>query len=68
MFERDGDDLLVIASNVGAPRHPDWYLNLEHDPHVTVEVGNETFDALAVPTTGERRARLWAGARYAWAE
>ena len=23
MFERDGDDLLVIASNVGAPAHPD---------------------------------------------
>ncbi len=32
MFDRDGDDVLVIASNVGAPRHPDWYLNLEADP------------------------------------
>ena len=27
MFHRDGDRLLVIASNAGAPRHPDWYRN-----------------------------------------
>lgn len=31
-FDQDGEDLLVIASNVGAPKHPDWYLNLAEDP------------------------------------
>jgi deazaflavin-dependent oxidoreductase (nitroreductase family) len=59
MFHPDGDRLLLIASNMGAPRHPDWYLNLEADPHVTVEVGDETYDATAVPATGEERERLW---------
>jgi deazaflavin-dependent oxidoreductase (nitroreductase family) len=59
MFERDGDDLLVIASNVGAPRHPDWYLNLAADPAVTVEVGDDRFDATAATTGGARRERLW---------
>jgi deazaflavin-dependent oxidoreductase (nitroreductase family) len=59
MFHRDGDRLLLIASNMGAPRHPDWYLNLEADPHVTVEVGDETYDATAVPSIGEERERLW---------
>ncbi len=32
----DGDPL-VIASNDGAARHPEWLLNLRADPHVTVE-------------------------------
>jgi deazaflavin-dependent oxidoreductase (nitroreductase family) len=59
MFHRDGDRLLLIASNMGAPRHPDWYRNLIADPHVTVEVGDETYDATAVPATGEERERLW---------
>ena len=59
MFHPDGDRLLLIASNMGAPRHPDWYRNLEADPHVTVEVGDETYDATAVPATGEEHERLW---------
>jgi deazaflavin-dependent oxidoreductase (nitroreductase family) len=38
MFHRNGDRLLVIASNIGAPRQPDWYLNLVANPRVTAEV------------------------------
>lgn len=60
MFHRDGDRLLVIASNVGAPKHPAWYLNLVANPRVTVEIGDETYDAVATPVEGEERERLWA--------
>jgi deazaflavin-dependent oxidoreductase (nitroreductase family) len=59
MFHRDGDRRLVIASNVGAERHPDWYVNLAADPHVVVEVGTERFEGTAVPLTGDERERLW---------
>lgn len=59
MFERDGDDLLVIVSNVGAPAHPDWYLNLARDARVTTEVGEVQFDAVAVTISGDRRERVW---------
>lgn len=59
MFHRDGDRLLVIASNVGAPKHPDWYVNLVAHPHVVVEVGSERFDATATPLTGIERERAW---------
>jgi deazaflavin-dependent oxidoreductase (nitroreductase family) len=55
----DGDRLIVWASNGGAPTHPDWYHNLLAHPHVTVEVGTETFDAVAVVTAGAERDRLW---------
>ena len=59
MYIPDGDRLLVIASNIGAPTHPDWYRNLVAHPEVTVEVGTETFDATAVVTQGTERDRLW---------
>ncbi len=59
MYVFDGDTLLVIASNAGAPRHPNWYLNLRADPHVTVEVRGEKYDALARPVTGAERTARW---------
>jgi deazaflavin-dependent oxidoreductase (nitroreductase family) len=57
--ELDGR-LLVIASNAGAPDHPDWYRNLMIDPHVTVERDAETYTANAVPATGKDRDALFA--------
>ena len=59
MFVPDGDRLLVIASNIGAPHHPDWYRNLVAQPRVGVEVGDERFDAVAETAQGQERERLW---------
>ena len=64
MYLRDGDRLLVFASKGGAPTNPDWYHNLLAHPEVTVEVGDETYKAIATPLTGEERDRLYAQ----WAE
>ena len=58
-YIHDGDRLIVIASNGGAPTHPDWYHNLLAHPQVTVEVGTETVDAIAVVTKDSERDRLW---------
>jgi deazaflavin-dependent oxidoreductase (nitroreductase family) len=54
------DRLLVYASKAGAPKHPDWYLNLVADPHVTVEAGSDRYDAIATPLEGEERDREFA--------
>ena len=59
MYVPDGERLLVIASNAGAPKHPDWYRNLAADPAVTVEVGRDTYGATAVILAGAERERLW---------
>src|SRR5213082_1994545 len=64
MYMGDGDRLLVFASKGGAPTNPDWYHNLLAHPEVTVEVGDETNDAIATPLTGEERDQLYAQ----WAE
>jgi deazaflavin-dependent oxidoreductase (nitroreductase family) len=59
LYVPDGDRLLVIASNIGAPKHPDWYINLVHNPRVTVEVGRDAFTTNAEVLTGEERQRWW---------
>ena len=60
MYIPNGERLLVIASNIGAPKHPDWYHNLVAHPGVTVEIGTETYDATATVTQGAERQQLWA--------
>ena len=56
----DGERLLVLASNFGAPKHPDWYHNLLAHPSVTVELGSETYRATATPLVGGEREQTWA--------
>jgi deazaflavin-dependent oxidoreductase (nitroreductase family) len=59
-YTRDGDRLLVYASHGGSPDHPDWFRNLVADPHVTVEVGTERYEAVATRLEGAERDRLFA--------
>ncbi len=54
-----GDVRFVVASNGGAPRHPAWYFNLTAHPEAQVEVGRETYRAVARVAAGEERTRLW---------
>ncbi|MGW4036119.1 nitroreductase/quinone reductase family protein [Streptomyces sp. NPDC004778] len=55
-YVRDGHRLLLVASHLGAPLHPDL---LAH-PSVRVELGGEEFDSLAVPAEGALRDELFA--------
>jgi deazaflavin-dependent oxidoreductase (nitroreductase family) len=64
MYLREGDRLFVFASKAGAPTHPDWYHNLLAHPDVTVEIDDQTYDAVAKPVTGEERDRIYT----MWAE
>lgn len=60
MFHSDGDRVLVMASNAGARKPPDWYANLLAHPSVRVEIGDESYAATATVLEGEERERLWA--------
>ncbi|MEH0974306.1 nitroreductase family deazaflavin-dependent oxidoreductase [Micromonospora sp. CPCC 205546] len=59
IYGRDGDRHLLVASNGGAARHPNWYLNLCAEPQVEVQVGAEKFRGTARTATAEERPRLW---------
>jgi deazaflavin-dependent oxidoreductase (nitroreductase family) len=58
-YWRDGDEYVVVVSNGGEPRYPDWYLNLVADPDVAVQVGSDLFAARARLATADERPRLW---------
>jgi deazaflavin-dependent oxidoreductase (nitroreductase family) len=51
---------VIFASKGGAPTNPDWYHNLKANPNVRIELGDDTFDAVASEATGEERDRLYA--------
>jgi deazaflavin-dependent oxidoreductase (nitroreductase family) len=55
----DGDRYVVAAANAGFAANPAWYYNLAADPRVTVEVGTETFAAIATIAAGAERADLY---------
>ncbi|MDB5074779.1 MAG: Hemerythrin cation binding protein [Chloroflexi bacterium] len=59
MYNTDGDRVLVFASKGGAPTNPAWYHNLTAHPKVTVEIGNDSYEANAVVLTGAERDRLY---------
>jgi deazaflavin-dependent oxidoreductase (nitroreductase family) len=60
VYTRDGDRYVIVASKGGAPTNPAWYANLVANPIVTVEVGEETFQARATVVSGAERDRLYA--------
>lgn len=66
IYGRDGDDYVIVASYGGAPTHPAWYLNLDADPEVEVQVGEEVFRAKARTAGPQERARLWPELAAVW--
>jgi len=58
-YIEDGIDLVVVASNAGADRDPDWWRNLKARPDTTVEIGGRDRPVRARVATEAERARLW---------
>jgi len=59
IYGRSGDAYLVVASDGGAAGHPSWYVNLEQDPDVEVQVLGDRFRARARTATREERPAMW---------
>jgi deazaflavin-dependent oxidoreductase (nitroreductase family) len=56
---RDGDDVVVVASKGGYPKHPAWFHNLMANPDTTIQIGSERRPVHARVATAEERQRLW---------
>jgi deazaflavin-dependent oxidoreductase (nitroreductase family) len=48
-----------VASKGGAPEPPDWYLNLQQNPEVEVQIKGERFRAHARTATPEEKPAMW---------
>jgi deazaflavin-dependent oxidoreductase (nitroreductase family) len=58
-FARSDGRWMIIASNGGSCIHPTWYYNLKSHPKVTVELGSETFNAVAEELDSDARSSVW---------
>lgn len=56
--EHDGT-YAAVASQGGAPTHPQWYHNLVAHPEVCVQDGAQVVTARARIVTGDERAQWW---------
>jgi deazaflavin-dependent oxidoreductase (nitroreductase family) len=60
LYLEDGGDLVVVASQGGLPKNPQWYPNLMARPDVTVELRGEGVRLVRARTAGpQERALLW---------
>jgi len=59
VYVDDGEDLVIVASKGGHPRHPAWFHNLVAHPDTTVQVGREHRTVHARIATEQERPRLW---------
>jgi deazaflavin-dependent oxidoreductase (nitroreductase family) len=66
LYFTDGDDVILVASKGGYPKHPGWYHNLRANPDTIVQIGSERRAVHARVATPEERARLWPMAEREW--
>lgn len=59
LFLEDGERVVIVGSQGGMPKHPQWFLNLTADPRVTIQVRARVREMRARVATGEERASLW---------
>jgi F420H(2)-dependent quinone reductase len=59
LYGKDGENLILVASKGGYPRHPAWFHNLMANPDTTVQVGTSRKAVHARVATAAERKRLW---------
>ena len=66
IYQEHGDSYLVVASKGGTDEPPAWYLNLEADPNVDVQVRGDRFPARARTATAEEKPEMWRKMAGVW--
>ncbi len=59
-YTENNGHIYIFAAKSGAPTNPDWYHNVVTHPDVTVEVGDQKFNAKAVVIAGKERDVIYA--------
>jgi deazaflavin-dependent oxidoreductase (nitroreductase family) len=59
LYMPDGDNVVVVASQGGMSKHPEWYLNVVASAKVTVDIDGDACAMLAHTASPEERARMW---------
>ncbi len=57
-YLRDGENMVVVASNGGNKNHPAWLYNIQANPEATAQAGKKVTKVRAETANEEERARL----------
>lgn len=66
IFQPHGDDYLIVASRGGTDEPPGWYLNLQAEPDVQVQIRGEVFRAHARDATPDEKPEMWREMAAVW--
>jgi len=59
IYARRGDDVMIVASKGGSDEPPAWFLNIQDEPDVEVQIKGDKFSARARVATPEERPEVW---------
>lgn len=59
LYMYDGPNVIVVGSQGGLPKHPQWYRNLMATPETRVQILGEKRDVRARTADSDERAALW---------
>ncbi len=59
VYMPDGDDFVVVASNGGQAKLPNWWLNMRKSKQARIEVGRKRLRVSVQEASPEERQRLW---------
>ncbi len=59
IYGKINDSYIIVASKGGHTHHPSWYLNLEANPEVEIQVGAEKMKGTCHVSEGTEREKCW---------
>jgi deazaflavin-dependent oxidoreductase (nitroreductase family) len=66
IYQPYNGDFLIVASKGGADEPPAWYLNLEAEPDVDVQIRGDRFKARARTATPDEKPDMWRTMTATW--
>jgi len=59
LYLRDGERIIIVASNGGRDNEPSWWTNLRHDPHAEIQLKDEKRKMVARKASEEEKSDFW---------
>lgn len=59
IYLKDNGDFICVASFGGYKKHPDWYLNLQKNNRLKINIKGTSFNAISKTIYGEEKSEIW---------
>ncbi len=59
VYFKDGENVVLVASKGGYPKHPGWFHNLRANPDTTIQVGAQRRAVRARLADADEHEQLW---------